>query len=261
MKIHKNLIIGLIIFSNLLVAQELPPPERKYNVYKVDNFRELRVVPSYTLGAPSGMANTKGLMFLAFSGIATDGDVDGAFSTGISYGNAYKLGGHISLGIGSIDPRDGGAGNRGTLSASIGHNFKEDLLGVSFGVTSLNLWHDNEKDYDSSPSFYLSATKLIPNNLSPLVLTLGVGNNNFSDINYLGDKKKRIYPFAAGAIYLIPQVSLIGDWTSNILTIGVGISPFPKLPISINLGAYDVTKEREEKKISLIGSIAVGFRI
>lgn len=61
---------------------------------------------------------------------------DGAMGFGFGYGNPYEtLGGAISWSLGSINPDDGGAFNRGNLNVSVGHTFKEYGFGVAVGMS------------------------------------------------------------------------------------------------------------------------------
>jgi len=261
----QKVVLGMLALSSLTLAGGFHVNKsNKYNftdfaVYKVDRFNELRAVPGFSLGAPSGMVSRKHAGYVSVSGIKDKDDIDGGMILGMGYGDPNKIGGDISLSIGSVNPSDGGAFNRGALNLSVGHNFTDYLLGVSFGIDGINLWHDNDDDHDTNPSMYLSTTKLIPNDIAPMTFTVGVGNNNYAKVNETGDKKDKIYPFVSGAIYLMPQLSLIGDYTSKIATVGVSFVPFPRLPIAMSLGAYDITKERKEDKVSLIGTLSMAF--
>jgi hypothetical protein len=217
------------------------------------------VTPSFSLGAPSGLAGGAGGGGIAFAGITDEHDTDGGMAAGIGYGDPNKIGGLVSLTIGSVNPVDGGSFNRGAINISAGHNFKEHLLGVSVGVDDISIWHANSNDHDPNPSFYVATTKLVPRDKYPMAFTLGLGNNDFAKVNEDKDKKDKVYPFASGAIYIKPQISLIADYTSNIVTLGVGLVPFPKAPISMTLGLYDVGKERTDNEMSFVGSIAMSF--
>ena len=184
---------------------------------------------------------------------------DGAMGFGIGYGNPYEtLGGAISLSLGSINPDDGGAFNRGNLNVSVGHTFKEYGFGVAVGMSGATLWHDNSGD-DIDPSFYGSVTKLLPNDIAPIAITAGLGNNAYADTNESGNKKDKVYGFVSGAVYILPQVSLIADYTSGVTSVGVGVVPFPSLPITLTAGAYDITKEGNQEEVSFIGGLSAAY--
>ena len=211
--------------------------------YIAKNFQELRALPGFTINAPAGLVPGAGVVFAGISGTSNSDDTDGGLGFGFGYGNPYEsVGGAASLTIGSIDPRDGGSFNRGGLNLSLGHVFSEYGLGAAVGVTNIDLWHaDHDQKLD--PSFYGAVTKLLPNDIAPLTLTVGLGNNIYADVDEDGDKKDKVYPFVSLAAYVLPQMSLIADYTGGIASAGVGVVPFPSLPVSLMMGAYDISDE------------------
>ena len=211
--------------------------------YIAKNFQELRALPGFTINAPAGLVPGSGVVFAGISGTSNSDDTDGGLGFGFGYGNPYEsVGGAASLTIGSIDPRDGGSFNRGGLNLSLGHVFSEYGLGAAVGVTNIDLWHaDHDQKLD--PSFYGAVTKLLPNDIAPLTLTVGLGNNMYADVDEDGDKKDKVYPFVSLAAYVLPQMSLIADFTSGITSAGVSVVPFPSIPVSMTMGAYDISDE------------------
>lgn len=228
--------------------------------YIAKDFSEMAALPGFTLSAPAGLVPGAGVMFGGVSGTYNSVEhADGAMGFGIGYGNPYEtVGGAISLSLGSINPDDGGAFNRGNLNISVGHTFKEYGFGVAVGMSGATLWHDNDHD-DVDPSFYGSVTKLLPNDVAPIALTAGLGNNAYADTNSSGDKKDKVYGFVSGAVYILPQVSLIADYTSGVTSLGVGVVPFPSLPITLTAGAYDIAKQGTEDKVSFIGGLSAAY--
>ena len=211
--------------------------------YIAKNFQELRALPGFTINAPAGLVPGSGVVFAGISGTSNSDDTDGGLGFGFGYGNPYEsVGGAASLTIGSIDPRDGGSFNRGGLNLSLGHVFSEYGLGAAVGVTNIDLWHaDHDQKLD--PSFYGAVTKLLPNDIAPMTLTVGLGNNIYADVDEDGDKKDKVYPFVSLAAYVLPQMSLIADFTSGITSAGVSVVPFPSIPVSMTMGAYDISDE------------------
>ena len=211
--------------------------------YIAKNFQELRALPGFTINAPAGLVPGAGVVFAGISGTSNSDDTDGGLGFGFGYGNPYEsVGGAASLTIGSIDPRDGGSFNRGGLNLSLGHVFSEYGLGAAVGVTNIDLWHaDHDQKLD--PSFYGAVTKLLPNDIAPLTLTVGLGNNIYADVDEDGDKKDKVYPFVSLAAYVLPQMSLIADFTGGITSAGVSVVPFPSIPVSMTMGAYDISDE------------------
>ena len=229
-------------------------------VYLAENFHEMATLPGFSMGAPSGLVSSYGVAFAGLSGRRDSDDTDGAMAFGMGFGNPDTIGGAVSLGIGSIDPRDGGSFNRGNLNLNVGHHFKEYGFGWSVGMTGLDLWHASKLDGDrQDPSFYTAVTKLWANDFIPFAVTAGFGNNSYADINKENDRKDKVDGFGAIAFYLIPQLSLVVDYTSNILTTGISVVPFPDYPVSFNLGATNLNEQGPNDKVAAIGSIAAAY--
>lgn len=229
-------------------------------VYLAKDFQEMATLPGFSMGAPSGLVSSYGVAFAGLSGRRDSDDTDAGLALGMGLGNPDTIGGSVSLGIGSVDPRDGGSFNRGDLNLNIGHHFKEYGLGWSVGMTGLDLWHSTSLDGDKKdPSFYTAVTKLVPNDLVPMAITVGFGNNSYADINKKDDRKDKVDGFGAIAFYLLPQLSLVVDYTSNVLTTGISVVPFPQYPISVNLGATNLTEQGSNDKVAAIGSIAAAY--
>lgn len=279
MKLLRNTLISTLIVSSVAMAQgdnfsrssaaltELKSKaamtetksESDKIFYLVDDFSQLKTVPGFTFGAPSGLVPGWGVAFAALSGVHKDNDTDGAAAFGLGFGDPFEsLGGAASLSIGSIDPSDGGAFNRGSLNLSVGHTFPDYGLGLAVGMSNFDIWHTSSED-ELDESFYAAATKLFPNDTAPMVLTAGFGNESFVDINTDDDRDSKIDPFIAGAVYVHPQMSLILDYTTGITTFGTSLVPFPDYPVSIGLALSDLFKEADEDAIGFIGSLAVGF--
>lgn len=234
--------------------------------YLAQNYQELAAVPAFTMSAPAGLVPGSGVVFAGIGGLHTQGkegnDTDGSMAVGFGYGNPYEtVGGAVSLSLGSINPDDGGAFNRGSLNLSLGHNFAQYGLGFAVGVNTIDLWHDKHSD-KMDESYYTSVTKLLPNDVVPVAVTAGLGNNDFAKVTEDGDKKDHVYPFVSVAAYVMPQLSLIADYTSGVTTLGVGIVPSPKLPVTITMGAYNVNKQTLDSgndKVSFIGSLSAAY--
>ncbi|MGL5098895.1 MAG: hypothetical protein ACRC6U_02490 [Fusobacteriaceae bacterium] len=230
-------------------------------IYLAENFDEMATLPGFSMGAPSGLVGSYGVAFMGLSARRDSNDTDGALAFGMGFGDSDKIGGSASIGVGSIDPRDGGAFNRGNFNINAGHNFKKHGLGVSAGMNGVDLWHADSTDGDKQdPSFYLAATKLLPNDYIPMAFTAGLGNNSFADINIENrDRKDEIGGFAAAAFYLLPQLSFIADYTSNVLTTGISVVPFPQYPVSVNLGITNLTEQGPNDKVAALGSVAAAY--
>jgi hypothetical protein len=210
-------------------------------------FSNQAALPGYSLGAPSGMVPGWGTVFASMAGTLWDGsELDAALSFGGGFGDPYQsLGGVASLSIGSVDPRDGGSFNRGSLNLGFGHHFRQYALGLGAGVSNIDLWHDSSDD-EMDPSYYFTATKLLANDLVPVIWSIGLGNNAYSDVSkdISEDNKQDEWDiFSSIALYVHPQISLIADYTSNMTSVGVSTVPFRKYPLVVNFAAQDVFQE------------------
>ena len=178
---------------------------------------------------------------------------------GFGYGNLYEtLGGAVSLSLGSINTDESGIYDRGNINVSMGHTFSEYGVGLAVGMTGATLWHANDDD-ELDPSFYAAVSKLLPNDVAPVILTAGFGNNVYADTNSTGDKKDKVYPFVSEAVYILPQVSLIADYTSGVASVGIGVVPFPTIPVTLTMGAYDIAKQGKQDETSFIGSLSAAY--
>jgi len=271
----KRVIIGALVLNSSLFSAEISSltgeivsifakgekKEDKPLIYLAENFHEMSTLPGFSMGAPSGLVSSYGVAFAGISGRKDKEQKDGAFAFGMGIGNSEKIGGSISFGVGSIDTRDGGAFNRGNLNINLGHNFKEYGLGMAVGATGIDLWHATSEDgKKEDPSFYTSVTKLFPNDFVPMTVTLGLGNNSFADINIEEkDRKDKVDGFGAVGFYVLPQLSFIVDYTSNILTTGVSVVPFPLYPVTVNLGVTNLTKQGPDDRVAVIGTLAAAY--
>ena len=231
--------------------------------YIAKNFSDLAMLPGFSMGAPVGLVPSWGVVFGGISGATnptgSSTNTDGAISSGFGFGDANKnIGGALTLGIGSINPTDGGEFNRGYAGLSMGHFFVKSLTGVSVGIQNIGGWTAGgdmpDKSYDAA------VTQLLPNNFMPVVVTAGLGNNLYAFERSTRPATTSVAPFGAVAVYVLPQVSLIADYTSGVTTLGTSIVPIAKLPIVVSLGARDIFKYEEGRtKISFIGSVGYAY--
>lgn len=270
----KKIFLGTLAFGSMAFAVDLSTVtgestavfskerggEDKPLIYKSETFHEMATIPGLSLGAPVGLVSSYGVVFAGLSGKTNSDNSDGALALGMGYGDADKIGGSISLGIGSVDPRDGGSFNRGNLNISAGHHFRDYGFGWSVGVAGIDLWHADSLDGDNDePSFYTSVTKLFPNDYMPVAMTAGFGNNGYADVTIDENRKDKIGGFGSVAVYIMPQISLIVDYTTGILGAGASIVPFPQYPVTLNIGATNLNKQGTDDKVSAIGSIAAAY--
>ena len=231
-----------------------------FEFFAANRYDELAALPGSSLGAPSGLVSGWGSAFVAFGGLANTSSrdsTDGSLAAGFGLGDPIKsVGSVISLSIGSVSP-DGGAGERGAVSASIGKFFVGPQLGVAIGAINLAGWND----ISTKPkhSAYLAVTKIFPIEDHPIIVNLGVGSNAFSDIQE-ADPENEIGGFISAGVYLTPHISLIADYTSSIVTLGTSILPVADFPLIITLGAFDVNQRTPGSTgATFVGSVAYSF--
>jgi len=253
-------IVGSSAISGLVGGQE----GKSAGLFSLaDDFSQLKILPSFTFGAPSGMVPGFGTVFAGISGTINgleDGAQDGALAFGGGFGDPFKaIGGYASLSVGSINPADGGEFNRGALGLGFGHTFKNYALGVAVGINTIDLWHDKAVNEIEYPSFYLAVTKLLANDFAPVILTAGAGNSAFGNVNESNAKNRKYdaQEFLAAAVYILPQLSLIGDYTAGITTAGVSIVPCPRYPVVVGLAANDILTQ--SNGINAMATIGFGY--
>lgn len=229
--------------------------------FGASSFTDVVSLPGFSLSAPSGMVSSAGVAYVGMSGISKQpysSHADGALSAGIGFGDAQEfLGGSIDVGIGSINPEDGGAFERGNIGGSVGHFSTDHLLGVAVGVQNATGWNAGGGNPD--PSFYVAATKVLSNDVAPVMLNLGVGNNGYVDLNDGGKTTHKIDVFGSVAVYITPQISLIADYTSGVTSIGASLVPMARVPLTVNLGVWDVLEDLDGSEMAFTGSITYAF--
>lgn len=279
MNLKKTIVLGGLLISTMAMAEnaanvatsssvlsELKEifKEKKLNklFYLVDDFSGLATVPGFSFGAPSGLVPGFGTAFVGVAGTSYSKDTDGGVAFGGGFGDPIKsVGGAASLSVGSIDPQDGGALNRGSVNLSLGKTFIDYGLGASVGISNIDIWHDDHHD-KLDPSYYVAVTKLLPNDVAPVILSAGIGSNCYSDITKydIDEREHKIGEFFSGAVYIHPQMSLVLDYTSGITTFGTSIVPMPSYPISIGLAAQDIFKDDKDiNEIKFLGTLSMGF--
>ena len=233
--------------------------------FGADSFKDVVALPGFSVVAPTGMVASWGVAYAGVSGISRavySSQTDGAASAGFGFGNAQKfIGGSIDLGIGSINPTDGDAMSRGNIGITLGHFFTDALLGVSVGAKNITGWDNDRKNPD--PSYYVAVTKVLPNNVAPVMLNIGAGSNGYAKLNYRpspGKKRKdEVDVFASVAAYVHPQASVIIDYTVGATSIGTSLVPFAKLPLTVDLGFWNVLNDIDGAKPAFIGSLTYAF--
>ena len=212
------------------------------------NFTPSRGAPSLTIANPYGFGADGGFYSgLSYQtdtrgGLDDDSDGDATWGFGLGFGNAQKLvGAELSYNIASF-------GQNGRDFGSGGFNLKlhrriAEGWGVSAGWNSfLSIGDDNDLD----DSLYLSTTKIfrtrenIDSAFSRIGATVGVGNGQFRTEDDIFEGNEGFNVFGSLAFRVARPVSLITEWTGQDLAMGLSVSPFRNVPVTVNLSARDL---------------------
>lgn len=224
--------------------------------FSADRFAEMSALPGTSLAAPTGMVASQGSAFVGIGGIHNDDSdtTDGSLTVGMGFGNAMdSIGATASVTVGSIN-NDIGFGERAALNLSVGKFFTDDQIGIAFGA--VNLASKNNLTKKPDPSFFAAVTKVfsLPNH--PIIVNIGVGSNDFVDVNYESDDRtKNMTPFASVGYYVSPHISVIADYTAHVGSLGLSVSPVNTMPLIFTVGAYDVGGD----SVSVIAALGYSF--
>jgi len=253
------LLASLLNMSTPATSDEVAPEILDDYAY-ITGFNNLETLPAFSLVAPSGSTPRENFVSSSLGGITN------------TPGSTEKVRGAASLGLGVAFPSDIGLalnidlggknlGQRQELSVSLGKYFNSLDINVSLGMRNFTMWHDDGSK--NNPSAFIAASKLLILQDTIAIFNVGFGNNDFRTITDAAPSSvrvKNLSPFASGAYYLLPQLSLIADYTSGIATLGVGLVPKASWPISVSLGIYDVTKTiPNHNKQSFIASVSSSY--
>ncbi|MDJ0573383.1 MAG: hypothetical protein QNJ53_30700 [Pleurocapsa sp. MO_192.B19] len=212
------------------------------------NFTPSRGVPSLTIANPYGFGADRGFYSgLSYQvdtrgGLDGENDGDATWGFGLGLGNARKsVGAELSYTLASF-------GQNGRDFGSGGFNLKlhrkiADGWGVSAGWNSfLSIGDDNDLD----DSLYFATTKIfktrenINSAFSRVAGTIGVGNGQFRTEDDIANDNDNFNVFGSLAFRVARPVSFITEWTGQDLAMGLSVSPFRTIPMTINLGARDI---------------------
>jgi len=137
---------------------------------------------------------------------------------------------------------------------------------VSVALGWENVWHTDATDGGSSPYAVVSkATRLheagpwIP--FGVVVSSLGVGGDRFQSEDRFRRGETGVGIFGSVAVRLVRPVHAIANWTGQDLSLGLSITPIPKLPIVITPALMDVTgRAGDGTRFSASAAIVYDFR-
>lgn len=155
-------------------------------------------------------------------------------------------------------------GNHFGDGGSLGFKLHTNLPGgAAFAVGVLGTARWGTEKATNRASVYAVGTKVFKiGTTSPhaLVVNVGIGDEGFQEIDKAtGFGKSGAGVFGSMAFYIIPQVSIIADYTGRYLNAGISAAPFRTLPLTVTLGGVNLTN-RYDTKPQAAASISYGFQ-
>jgi hypothetical protein len=226
------------------------------------NFTPSRGVPSLTIANPYGFGADRGfyssLSYQTDTRFGNESDGDATMGFGAGFGDAKKaVGAELSYTIASFgNNRDFGTGGfNAKLHRQIGEGW-----GVAAGWNSfLSIGDENDLD----DSLYLVTTKIfktredLNSSFSRIAGTVGVGNGQFRTQDALENGDDGFNVFGGLAFRVVQPVSFITEWTGQDLALGLSVSPFRTVPLTVNLGVRDLTGAGDGARF--VAGIGTGF--
>jgi len=183
---------------------------------------------------------------------------DGGLGLAFGLGNPDKsVGLETSIGISSITGANkSGFGEVGSLGFKLHTNLPYDAA-FAVGVLGVGRWDGRDGD-PANPNrsvVYAVGTKVLDVARHAVVLNAGIGDTLFSDDGSVGG-------FGSAAFYVTPQLSILAEYTGRFVNAGISAAPFRTLPLTITVGALNVTSERIsglEANPQVSASVGYGF--
>jgi hypothetical protein len=186
---------------------------------------------------------------------------DGAAAVAFGLGDADKyVGLETDVSINHFSSRNNEKFLRsGALSFKLHTNLPGGAA-FAVGVVGASRW-GGLKDSDRA-SVYAVGTKVFKIGTAsphPLVVNLGLGDEGFQELDRsTGRGKSGAGIFGSVAFYVVPQVSLITDYTGRFLNAAVSVAPFKAWPLVVTVGAVNLTK-RYDLNTQAAASVSYGF--
>ena len=206
------------------------------------SFRNATTLPAFSLLAPSGFTPTQNYMSASIGGIANIPATNNGSKGGASVGLGIVLPSDFGVAL-SIDMDAPQFSRRQELAMNAGKYFQDWDASLSVGIRNITIWHNDGSQ--NVPSVYVAASKIFVFEESLAIVNGGLGNNDYrviTDTAPSASRAKVLSPFISAAYYIMPQLSVIADYTAGITTLGAGVVPMPSWPLSLSVGIYDIGK-------------------
>jgi hypothetical protein len=242
-------------------ASEVRDVQEQLQDIRQQNFLPSRGTPAITIANPLGIGADRGF----FSGFSyqesvrfSPGSDDGTMAFGAGFGDAKKaVGVELSYSLASFGgSRDFGSGG---FSAKVHRQFNESFAMAAGWNSFLSVGGDN----DLEDSLYLVATKIFKTRedlntpFSRVALTLGTGNGQFRSLDAIEDDDGGFNVFGSLAVRVARPISFTTEWTGQDLGLGLSVSPFRNIPMTVNLGARDVAGAGDRARF--VASVGTSF--
>lgn len=225
--------------------------------------------PGASMGSPLAFGAQWGAAYLFVGGQnrgpGTDERVaaklSGAYGGGFGLGDASR---YVALQVDyAVLDASNGPGGASNLNLKLHKAFATQDAAVAIGVENLGRWGDAK---DVARAYYVTGTKvynLTPGDIAnprPVTVTMGWGNGRFrnTERNQKDSFKSSYNLFGSVGYSFHPQVGVIADLSSEVITLGTSFVPMKKVPLSVNVGIYDVTRSTLAKA-ALTASAAYTF--
>ena len=216
-----------------------------------------------SLFAPIGYGPNWGVVYGVLMGVNRwpGGNAsDGAIALGMGLGDTDRyVGGSINVLIDSLGLRSEAFGKNTAVGGSLSRWVTPN---TSFTVGASVLGGTGAFKHTAN-GYYVSGTQLIPltpnaHYHKPIAVTLGVGSGNFvsPEQMMIVQSDTKVSGFGAVSFSPIRQLSFIGDYTEQVLSLGVSVLPIRRFPMWITGYATNIAGAQ-----TLPGPVTYGLRI
>ena len=167
---------------------------------------------------------------------------DGGATVGFGLGDARDVIG-LEVAINALSTVRSGIGNRVGFGAKA-HKLFDGNWGLAVGI--MNIVANKAVD-DGNPSLYGAVSKVVDLSstampmFKTLTLTGGVGTEGFRLEKNIRNNNSTPGFFGSAALRVHEQISLIGDWGGQDLSLGASFVPFADLPLVLTPAIADLT--------------------
>jgi len=226
-------------------------------------YTRLVALPAASVSTPTAYGAERGQGFVGFAYQArtrfTDID-DGAAVLAAGIGDRQRAVA-LELALTSYSTlRGGGPLETGGLSFKL-HRALNDAWGVAVGMENAASWGGSDAGHSPfavvTRAFRLRSDPSEP--FSAATASLGVGAGRFRSEQDVVDERETVNVFGSLGLQVLEPVSVAADWTGQDLFAGVSVTPSRRVPIVLNAGFADLTRNAGDGPRFIL-SAGFGFR-